>query len=85
MAPNTDGPYALDADPEIWDEFRDVLRQAGGPDDLGRVERMAFYDEASASDVAVTIVSGETGLYANLLLRIGVVWPDGHEERTEAP
>ena len=37
------------------------------------------------SDVALTVVSGETRLYANLLLRIGVVWPAGHDERTEAP
>ena len=84
MAPNTEGPYAMDHDPEIWDEFRDVLRRAGGPADLGQVERMAFYREASSSDVALTVVSGETRLYANLLLRIGVVSPDGPDESKEA-
>jgi L-fucose mutarotase len=84
MAPNTEGPYAMDHDPEIWDEFRDVLRESGGPDELAQVERMAFYEEASGADVAVTVVSGETRLYANLLLRIGVVWPKGHDEGTEA-
>ena len=85
MAPNIDGPYAMDHDPEIWGEFVDVLRATGGPGDLARIERMAFYEEASRGDVALTIVSGETRLYANLLLRIGVVWPEGPEERTEAP
>lgn len=85
MAPNVDGPYAMNHDPEIWEEFREVLHLAGGPDDLARVERMAFYEEASGSDVALTVVSGETRLYANLLLRIGVVWPEGHDERTEGP
>jgi L-fucose mutarotase len=83
MAPNADGPYAMDHDPEIWDEFREVLGAAGGPGELGRVERMAFYQEASGSDVAVTVVTGETRLYANLLVRIGVVWPQGRDEGTE--
>jgi len=82
MSPNVEGPYAMDHDPAIWEEFRDVLRLAGGPGELGQVERMAFYEEASDSDVAVTVVSGETRLYANLLLRIGVVRPQG-EERTK--
>jgi len=84
MAPNTEGPYAMDHDPEIWDEFRDVLRRAGAPADLGQVERMAFYEEASGRDVALTVVSGETRLYANLLLRLGVVFPDGADESKEA-
>jgi L-fucose mutarotase len=84
MAPNTEGPYAMDHDPEIWEEFRDVLRASGGPEDLGQVERMAFYEEAAAGDVALTVVSGETRLYANLLLRIGVVRPDARYERDEA-
>jgi len=85
MAPNTEGPYAMDHDPEIWDDFRDALRAAGGPGELGRIERMAFYEEASGTDVAVTVVSGETRLYANLLLRIGVVWPAGRDESEETP
>jgi len=34
MAPNTEGPYAMDHDPDIWEEFREVLRDAGGPEDL---------------------------------------------------
>ena len=65
-------PWLMTRDLE---EFRDVLRLVGGPGDLAQVERMAFYEEASGSDVAVAVVSGETRLYANLLLRIGVVWP----------
>ena len=84
MAPNTDGPYAMDDDPEIWENFRDVLRLADGPDRLDPVERMAFYRAASADDVVLTVVSGETRLYANVLLRIGVVWPDGRDESKEA-
>jgi L-fucose mutarotase len=81
MAPNTEGPYVMDHDPEIWE----VLRAAGGPGELARLERMAFYEEASGADVALTVVSGETRLYANLLLRIGVVRPEHHDEGTEAP
>jgi L-fucose mutarotase len=71
----TSGPYALDADPEIWADFRNVLGAAGFQKPLQTIERFAFYDEASTPDVALTIATGEQRIYANLLLTIGVVMP----------
>lgn len=70
----TDGPYALDAEPPIWGEYRRVLAQCSGfTEEFERLERFAFYEAASAPDVALTIATGEQAIYANLLLTIGVV------------
>ncbi len=71
----TTGPYALEADPEIWADFRRSLQAAGYDKPLKTIERFAFYDEASTPDVALTIATGEQRIYANLLLTIGVVMP----------
>lgn len=67
------GPYAMAGDPPIWQRFRTVLRSHGSMDTLERLERTAFYEAASGPDVCLTIASGETAIYANLLLTIGVV------------
>ena len=71
------GPYALDADPPIWAEFRQILSRADGPGELEPLERQAFYDAAAGPDVCLTIASADQRIYANLLLTIGVVMPQG--------
>ena len=69
------GPYAMADEPDIWADYRDILRAAGNPDELEQIERYAFYDAVAEDDVAVTIQTGEQRIYANLLLTIGVVMP----------
>jgi L-fucose mutarotase len=69
------GPYAMKQDPPIWNEFRQVLHEAGVDTDLDRIERHKFYDEAGTPDVCLTIATGEQRIYANLLLTIGVIKP----------
>jgi len=71
----TTGPYALHQDPEIWADFRSVLKDAGYKLTLNPIERFAFYEAAGTADVALTIATGEQRIYANLLLTIGVVFP----------
>ena len=71
----TTGPYALDAEPDIWPEFRKNLAEAGADVELGLIERFQFYEVAGSPDVALTIATGEQRIYANLLLTIGVVLP----------
>ena len=71
----TEGPYAMTEDPAIWTEFRRILKKAGNPNKLQRIERFAFYDAAGERDVCLTIQTGEQRIYANLLLTIGVVMP----------
>lgn len=69
------GPYALKADPPIWDEFKAILQANGFPGDLAKLERFAFYEVGGSRDVCLTVATGEERIYANLLLTIGVVKP----------
>jgi L-fucose mutarotase len=71
----TTGPYALQQDPDIWTDFRSVLKDAGYKLTLNPIERFAFYEAAGTPDVALTIATAEQRIYANLLLTIGVVFP----------
>lgn len=74
MATPESGPFAQEKEPEIWNEFRQILRQATGRKfELEQIERFKFYDTASSPDVALTIATGERRIFANLLLTIGVV------------
>jgi len=73
MQPLASGPYALEGEPPIWDEFRAGLREAGGPERLEPIEREAFYRAAAGPEVALTVATGEQRIYANLLLTLGVV------------
>ena len=58
--------------PVIWDEYRDLIHkhdpQAG---ELKQVERFAFYERAKQA--YAVIATGERALYANLILKKGVV------------
>ena len=57
-------------EPPIFDEFRRLLDV-----ELAALGRQPFYDAASSPDVAVVVATGESRIYANLLLTIGVVAP----------
>src|SRR5437867_1638951 len=37
-----EGPYAMSEEPQIWGEFRQILRTSGAPSDLREIERFAF-------------------------------------------
>jgi len=75
MAYASQGPYALDADPPIWNEFREVFKQERIDVALEPIERFAFYQTASQDDVALVIATGDQRVYANLLVTVGVVFP----------
>ena len=69
-------------EPPIFAEFRRILARAStaagtGPErlELSALGRSAFYQAASADDVALAVATGERRVYANLLLTIGVVDP----------
>lgn len=72
----TSGPYALKEDPPGWAAFRGILDDAGVDVPLDRLERSAFFEAAKDENVVLTIATGEQRLYAALLLRIGVVFPE---------
>ncbi len=71
MAPEPGSPY-VDSDPNIWKEFESILRQHGIEIALQPIDRFEFYNVASDDHHVLTIQTGDTRLYANLLLTIGV-------------
>jgi len=58
----------------IWDEYRDIIRKRAGLDEpFEEVERFAFYERAKRAYAIVA--TGESALYANVILKKGVVSP----------
>lgn len=58
--------------PVIWDEYVDIIRRHGGKaTDIERMERFDFYDRAKKAYAIVA--TGEMALYANIILKKGVV------------
>jgi L-fucose mutarotase len=76
MEPLTSGPYALNSEPSIWSNFQRILKASGSSATLRKLERLAFFDAGRDHNVALMIATGEQRLYANLLLQIGVVFPE---------
>lgn len=61
-------------EPPIWSAFRSVLaRYEPRPVSLHPVERFQFYDLARSAYAVVA--TGETAIYANIILKKGVVAP----------
>lgn len=60
--------------PPIWKKFKQLLDAAEGKSvELKQVERFAFYEQAKQAYAVVA--TSETALYANLILKKGVVVP----------
>ena len=58
--------------PVIWDEYRAILAKHGeNPDAVENMERFAFYERAKHA--YAIIATGEAAVYANILLKKGVV------------
>ena len=57
----------------IWDEYKRIVAKhdARGADAVGTVERFAFYEEAKKC--YAVIATGESAIYANIILQKGVV------------
>ncbi|KZE80138.1 fucose isomerase [Paenibacillus elgii] len=60
--------------PVIWDEYRAIVKKhAPEADEPAFVERFAFYERAKQAYAVVA--TGEGALYANIVLKKGVVKP----------
>lgn len=57
--------------PEIWDTYRRIIQEKEGDKQIDHVERFAFYDRAK--EAYAVVATGETSLYANVILKKGVV------------
>jgi L-fucose mutarotase len=58
--------------PTIWERYRDILENAETEfSDFAFIERFAFYERAKQA--YAILATGETALYANIILKKGVV------------
>jgi L-fucose mutarotase len=79
LDPHVDHPVALMAvvpgdptKPEIWERYRSIVADAEpGFTDFEMVERFAFYERARQA--YAVLATGESALYANIILKKGVV------------
>lgn len=55
----------------IWDEFAKIVEKHQPGTKVGQIERFAFYDAARKCYAVVS--TGETALYANVILQKGVI------------
>lgn len=62
-----------DVETPIWEEYGQIAEKhdARGRDVIGTIERFAFYEEAKKA--YAIIATGESALYANVMLQKGVV------------
>lgn len=72
METETSGPYALDGDPPVWDDYRNTIRDAGLNVELQPLDKWKFYEAVSTDDHVLTIQTADQQRYANILLTIGV-------------
>ena len=72
MMYETSGPYALEEDPLVWDDYRQTIAEAGVSLKLQPIEKWAFYDAVRTADHVLTIQTADQQRFANLLLTIGV-------------
>ena len=62
-----------DVTPPICVSFQEIVARLAGPFEIAPLERFAFYERAAKA--AFIVATGETALYANLILKKGVVTP----------
>lgn len=57
----------------IWDKYKEIVRnyESRGDDVFAEVERFSFYENAKTA--YAIIATGETAIYANIMLQKGVV------------
>ena len=62
-----------DVETPIWDTYKEIVSKydARGGEAVGNIERFTFCDEAKAA--YAIIATGESALYANVMLQKGVV------------
>ncbi len=57
--------------PEIWKKYEEIIKKHEGDRHVELVERYAFYTRAKRA--YAVIATGETAIYANVILKKGVV------------
>lgn len=60
--------------PTIWDTYKSIIEAKEGDKKIENVERFAFYERAK--NAYAVVATGETSLYANIIIKKGVVIND---------
>ena len=60
-----------DPTPTIWAEYQEIVDKHNGATKMSEIERFAFYDRAKTA--YAIIATSEMALYANVILKKGVV------------
>ena len=78
LDPYVDSPVMLmqvtpgdDTDPIIWKDYERIVKEQSGDFKMSEIERFTFYERAR--DAYAIVATGETALYANIILKKGVV------------
>lgn len=73
MEPHRTGPYAMQDDPPIWKRFEQVLREHSDfRGAMTPLPKPQFNAAARSDDLCLVIATGETEIYANILITLGV-------------
>ena len=64
-----------DAVPAVCKLFEDVVERFAPGHKVGKIERFKFYERAAGA--FATVATGENRLYGNLVLKKGVIRPEG--------
>ncbi len=75
MMYETTGEWALTEDPPCWEEYRAVFKASNSGLQLEPIDKWDFYKAVNTTDHVLTIQTADQGLFANLLLSIGVRKP----------
>ena len=57
--------------PTIWEDYKKIANEKDGHVKLGSLERFAFYERAKQA--YAVIATGESAIYANIILKKGVI------------
>ena len=60
-----------EATPEIWATYEEIINKNNGETKISSIERFAFYERAR--NAYAVIATGETAIYANIILKKGVI------------
>lgn len=60
-----------DPTPEIWAKYEDIITKNNGETNISQIERFKFYERTR--EAYAVIATSESALYANIILKKGVV------------
>ena len=69
LAPMATG--AGEETPAIWADYERIVEENNGKTDISQIARFAFYERAR--NAYAVVATGETAIYANIILKKGVV------------